>query len=124
MIFTLVSTLKDNIEQLILERKTAIQAVKDQEAQKAEEAENAKFHGEAVTKESFLKWREKFRVEMEEKRVEDERERELEMGKKKGAKTEEKLTGKQLWERGLMGKVEEEGDVEEVDALEKLKVAD
>ena len=122
MVFTLVSALKDNIEQLVLERKNVIQAARDIEAQKVEEAENAKFHGEAVTKASFLQWREKFRVEMEEKRSEEERERELEMGRKKAAKTEEKLTGRQLWERGLVGKVEEEGDAEEVDALENLKV--
>ena len=123
MIFTLVSALKDNIEQLVLERKTAIQAAKDVEAQKAEEVENAKFHGEAVTKESFLKWRERFRAEMEEKRAEEDRGRELELGKKKVVKVEERLTGRQLWERGMVGKVEEE-DMGEVDALEKLKVTD
>lgn len=123
MMFTLVSTLKDNIEQLIGERKQVIQAAKDQEARKAEEVENAKFHGEAVTRQSFLKWREGFRREIEESRVEEEREREAEMGKKRMAKEEKKLTGKELWERGMVGKVEEEADGDEVDALEKLKVS-
>ena len=124
MIFTLVSTLKDNIEQLILERQNQVQAEKDKEAQKAEEAENAKFHGEAVTRESFLKWREKFRADVENKRIEEEREKESEAGKKKGPKAEEKLTGKELWERGLVGKVDEEEDAAEVDGLENLKVSD
>ena len=124
MIFTLVSTLKDSIEQLILERQNAVQAAKDAEAQKVEEAENAKFHGEAVTKESFLKWRERFRAEVEEKRLQEEKERELEVGKKKAGKTEEKLTGRQLWESGMVGKVDEEEDLGEVDGLENLKVAD
>ena len=123
MIFTLVSTLKDSIEQLILERQNAVQAAKDAEAQRAEEAENAKFHGEPVTKESFLKWRDKFRAEIEERRLQEERERELEAGKKKGGKAEEKLTGKQLWERGMVGKVDEE-ELGEVDGLENLKVTD
>jgi len=124
MIFTLVSALKETIEQLILERQDALQAVKDQEARKAEEVENAKFHGEAVTRQSFLKWREKFRVEMEEVRVVEEKEREVETGKKRAVKDEKRLTGKELWERGMVGKIEEEGEAEEVDALEKLRVTE
>ncbi len=124
MIFTLVSALKETIEQLILERQDAVQAVKDQEARKAEEVENAKFHGEAVTRESFLKWREKFRAEMEEVRVVEEKEREVETGKRRAVKDEKRLTGKELWERGMVGKIEEEGEAEEVDALEKLKVTE
>lgn len=124
MIFTLVSALKESIEQLILERQDAVQAVKEQEAWKAEEVENAKFHGEAVTRESFLKWREKFRAEMEDTRVVEEREREVELGKKRAVKDEKRLTGKELWERGMVGKIEEEGEAEEVDALEKLKVTE
>jgi len=124
MIFTLVSALKEAIEQLILERQDAVQAVKDQEARKAEEVENAKFHGEAVTRESFLKWRERFRAEMEEVRVVEEKEREVETGKRRAVKDEKRLTGKELWERGMVGKIEEEGEAEEVDALEKLKVTE
>lgn len=124
MIFTLVSALKENIEQLILERQDAVQAVTDQEARKVEEAENAKFHGDAVTRESFLKWRERFRAEMEGKRVVEEREREVEMGKKRVVKDEKRLTGKELWERGMVGNIEEEGEADEVDALEKLKVTE
>lgn len=122
MIFTLVSALKESVEQLILERQNAVQAVKEQEARKAEEVENAKFHGEAVTRESFLKWREKFRAETEEARAVEEREREVELGKKRAVKDEKRLTGKELWERGMVGKIEEEGEAEEVDAFEKLKV--
>lgn len=125
MVFTLVSTLKDSAELLITERQAAAQAIKDQEAAKVEELENAKFHGTAVTRESFTEWRERFRREMEEaeerRRVEQEAE-----DKKKRVKVEEKLTGRQLWERGLVGKVEEEDDEEgEEDALkdiQKLKV--
>ncbi len=124
MIFTLVSALKETIEQLILERQDAVQAVKDQEARKAEEVENAKFHGEAVTRESFLKWRERFREEMEEVRVVEEKEKEVETGKRRAVKDEKRLTGKELWERGMVGKIEEEGEAEEVDALEKLKVTE
>jgi len=124
MIFTLVSALKETVEQLILERQDAVQAVKDQEARKVEEVENAKFHGEAVTRESFLKWRERFRAEMDEVRVVEEKEKEVETGKRRAVKDEKRLTGKELWERGMVGKIEEEGEAEEVDALEKLKVTE
>ena len=125
MIFTLISTLRENTEQLILERQNAAQAIKDEEAHRQEEAENAKFHGEAVTRDSFLAWRERFRAEMEENRLKDEADREAELGKKK-IKMEEKMTGRQLWEKGLVGKIEEDEDAgdAEVDALESLKIGD
>ncbi|KAL8846378.1 MAG: hypothetical protein Q9198_011299, partial [Flavoplaca austrocitrina] len=64
MIFTLVTVLRENIESLILERVASIQAAKDRIAEEAEAQENAKFHGEKVTRESFLRWREGFRGEM------------------------------------------------------------
>ena len=121
MIFTLISTLRENTEQLILERQQAAEAVKDEEAQRQEEAENAKFQGEAVTRESFLAWRDKFRAEMEENQMKEEAERETELGKKK-IKMEEKLTGRQLWEKGMVGKIDEDEDEGEVDAIERLKL--
>ncbi|KAL9073069.1 MAG: hypothetical protein Q9161_003123 [Pseudevernia consocians] len=125
MVFTLISALKESAELLINERLNAMQAVKDKEAAKAEEVENAKFHGEAVTKESFLAWRAGFRIEME--REDEERKRVEDEGKSRKARIEEgKMSGRELWERGLVGKVEEEEEGEE-DALkgvEGLKVGD
>ncbi|MCJ1443478.1 MAG: hypothetical protein MMC23_003976 [Stictis urceolatum] len=116
MIFTLVSTLKDGAELLITERRSAQEKLKEVEAQKVEEAENAKFQGERVTRESFVKWREEFRREMEEKDNKLREEREAE-DKKKRVKVEEKISGRMLWEKGLVGKVEEEEGDEE--GLEK-----
>lgn len=126
MIFTLVTTLKESAEQLVIERQGLMQAEKDREAAKAEEEENRKFHGAAVTKESFLKWRERFRMEMAEKERNERDEREAEERKRRGGKPEEKkMSGRQLWEKGLVGKTdEEEGDDDDaIDSLEKLKVA-
>ncbi|KAK4974785.1 Protein gir2 [Elasticomyces elasticus] len=119
MVFTLVATLKDLAEQLIAERQQSVQALKEIESQKAEEEENKKFHGTAVTRESFLAWREKFMKETaeEERRLEVEREAEE---KRKKAKEEKKLTGRELWERGLVGKVDD--DDEEGDGMENLGV--
>ncbi|MCJ1311488.1 hypothetical protein MMC25_005160 [Agyrium rufum] len=127
MIFTLVSTLKDSAELLIAERQTATQALRDVEAAKAEEEENRKFHGTAVTRESFLAWREGFRNELEEEREREREEREADE-KRRRVKAEEKLTGRQLWERGLVGKVDDDEEEEEddgedgVEAIAKLRV--
>ncbi|KAF2691338.1 RWD-domain-containing protein [Lentithecium fluviatile CBS 122367] len=126
MIFTLVMCLKDSAEALINERQNAKQHALEMEAAKAEEEENRKFQGEAVTRESFLKWREKYRRELREEEQKREEEAETE-AKKKGRKEEKKLTGKELWTQGLVGKGgDEEDEGEGMDALagmEKLKVS-
>lgn len=120
MVFTLISTLKENAEALITEEALARQADRDREASKAEEEENRKFHGERVTRESFLRWREGFLKEKEEeqRKVED---AEAEKGRKI-VKGEDKLTGRELWERGLVGR----GDDEDVaaDSIEALKITE
>ncbi|CAO2650746.1 Nn.00g020380.m01.CDS01 [Neocucurbitaria sp. VM-36] len=123
MVFTLVTVLKDSAELLITERQNAKQALADMAAAKAEEEENKKFQGEAVTRESFIAWRERFRKEMEEEAKRKEEEKELEDKKKRIAKEERKMTGRELWEKGLVGKyVDEEDDGEEVD-IDKLRIS-
>lgn len=123
MVFTLVSTLKDSAELLISERQKAAQALRDVESAKAEEAENAKFHGTAVTRESFMEWRARFRREMEEEERRRMEEREMDEKKKRGVKEERKLTGRELWERGLVGKVEEEDEGEDgLEGMERVKI--
>ncbi|KAL9577394.1 MAG: hypothetical protein Q9212_006388 [Teloschistes hypoglaucus] len=113
MIFTLVTTLTETIENLIASRISDIQKEKDREAEEAEAKENAKFHGERVTRESFLRWRGGFRAELE-KKVEEEKVKKEGEGKR-AAKREEKLTGRELWEKGMVGK---ETDMEEEEGLE------
>ncbi len=124
MVFTLISALKESTELLIGERLNAVQAEKDKEAAKAEEVENAKFHGEAVTRESFLAWRARFREEMD--REEEERRRVEEEGKSRKLRIEEgKMSGRELWEKGLVGKVEEEdGEEDALKGVEGMKVGD
>ena len=112
MIYTLVSTLKDLAEQLIAERQAAQQKLKDLEAQKAEEVENAKFHGTAVTRETFLEWRRKFVEEMKEEEERRRLEQEAE-DKKRKIKNDERFTGRQLWEKGLVRGGDEEEDSED-----------
>jgi hypothetical protein len=126
MVFTLVSTLKETAETLMADRAAAAQAEKDREMAKAEEEENRKFQGMLVTREKFLEWREKFRKETEEEEQRKTEEKEAEEKKRKpSAKEETKLTGRQLWERGLAGKADydEEGEDDIPVAVEKMKIA-
>lgn len=126
MVFTLVSTVKDNAEQLIAERQAAARHEQEQKLLAAEAEENKKFHGIPVTPETFKTWREGFRREMEElRKKEEEAEEAAEKKKNRGKDVVVQLTGKQLWERGMVGKVdedEEEDDLVPVAGVETLQV--
>ena len=126
MVFTLVSTLKDNAEQLVVSRQEAAQNVREQKMLAVEREENKKFHGTPVTPETFMTWRATFRKEMEEaKLLEEEAEEAAEKKKNRGKETAVLLTGKQLWERGMAGKIEEDYEDDEeapIQEVEKLKV--
>jgi hypothetical protein len=123
MVFTLVSALKESAELLMTERADAIQAEKDQAAAKREEEENRKFHGTAVTVESFLEWSANFKKEMQDLETRLREEKDGEDKKKKVIKEEKKLTGRQMWEKGLAKGDYEEEDDDTMPAVEKLKVA-
>jgi len=127
MVFTLTSTLKEAAENLILERATKKDKEREDQLRMEEEKEMEKFRGELVTKQRFLEWRERFKREAEDakrKIVEDE-EAESKRGQKANVKVEEKkLTGKELWERGLAGNADdEEEEGEETVDIAKLKLA-
>ncbi|KAJ5567417.1 hypothetical protein N7535_006723 [Penicillium sp. DV-2018c] len=123
MVFTLVSALKESAEALITERANIVQAEMEQVAAKREEEENRKFHGTPVTVESFLEWSAKFKKEMEEEELRLREEKESEDKKKKSTKEEKKLTGRQLWERGLAKGDYDDEEEDALPAVDKLKVA-
>ncbi|CAK7263880.1 hypothetical protein SEPCBS57363_000784 [Sporothrix epigloea] len=122
MIFTIVSALKDAAEQLIITRHETVVKAQEEAALAAEREENKKFHGTAVTPESFIVWQTAFLEEMAEQRKRDE-EQQAELAKKSrggaggasgmGSKDGSKLTGRQLWEQGLVGKADDDDDAEE-----------
>ncbi|KAL2430707.1 hypothetical protein ABEF95_013008 [Exophiala dermatitidis] len=127
MVFTLVTTLKEAAEVLISDRIRQAEEARELEVREREEQENRKFHGTMVTRERFLEWREKFRKEMEEKEKKQKEEEEMENQKRRGGGGAgrgegQKLTGRQLWERGLVGKVDDEG-VEDGEGDENVPVA-
>jgi hypothetical protein len=125
MVFTLVSALKEAAEQLVIERREAVAKVHEEALLAAEREENKKFHGTAVNRETFLQWREGFLKEMEEERVREEEERVAELKKAK-VKEPARLTGRQLWERGLAAASQEEVEEDGVltEDVQKLKVGD
>ena len=128
MVFTLVTTLKEAAEQLILERQKVVDDQREEVKKKAEAEENRKFEGTKVTEQTFLEWRDKFKREQDEaekrRREEDEAE---EKKKVRGKVEEKKLTGRQLWERGLAKAEEVDGDMDgekdALDGVERLKVS-
>ncbi|KAI9782966.1 MAG: hypothetical protein M1839_004441 [Geoglossum umbratile] len=119
MIFTLVSALKESTEALIADRQAAVRAAQEAQRLKLEEEENRKFHGTPVTRESFLAWRNGFRKEMEEDEARRRAEAEGDEKKKKQGQVirEERkaMTGKELWEKGLVGKIDEDEEGDEMD---------
>lgn len=127
MVFTLVTTLKEAAEQLAVDRREVAAREHEEALLAAEREENKKFHGTMVTAETFIKWRADFLREMEEVRQREEEERVAEL-KKARVKEPARLTGKQLWERGLAGKGEEDIEDDEgeegaiADGVENLKV--
>ena len=113
MVFTLTSTLKEAAETLIHERAAAADREREEKARIEEEKDMEKFRGELVTKERFIEWRQRYLREKEEKKKKEEEDIE-EAGKKGQTKNKveevKKLTGRQLWERGLAGGEGEDED--------------
>lgn len=125
MVFAIVSSLKEAAETLIQDRQDAANRAHEERILEAEREENKKFHGTPVTPETFMKWRQDFLREMEERRAKEEEERQAELKKAK-VKPTVKLTGRQLWERGLAGKGDEdEGEDDDgvpTEGVQNLKV--
>ncbi|KAI5839839.1 RWD domain-containing protein [Morchella snyderi] len=127
MVFTLATTLKDAAEELLASRAQAVESRREERLRAEEEREMEKFRGTLVTRERFVEWLAGFRAEEEEKRRAAVAAREEEEKGKRGTGVKEKrLTGRQLYERGLVGGTDDAEDVEEdgveVD-LAKLKVS-
>ena len=87
MIFTLVATLKDEAEQIALRRREDAAKVHHERVMEAERKENEKFQGTMVNRETFLKWRDDFVKEMEEKRQKEEDDRLAELKKAQGKRS-------------------------------------
>ncbi|GME77730.1 unnamed protein product [[Candida] boidinii] len=93
-IFALASSLKDQGEQLFESKLKEIIKQRDLELIEKEKEEQKKFNGTEVTTESFNNWRNNFRKELKiDERIHD-RFKSIHQGK---------LTGKEIFEKGLAG---------------------
>ncbi|KAI5970219.1 GIR2 [Candida margitis] len=99
-IFTLVTVLKDEAESLFNDKLIAKTNEFERKRNELEKIEQQKFQGTKVTRESYNEWRLKFRQEMK-----FEEKDQLKMQLMHGGR----LTGKQIFERGLAGTEEEDG---------------
>lgn len=99
MVFSLITQLKDDAEQLFVENfeKKEKEYYKSREEQ--ERKDQLKFQGTKVTKESFAKWRQEFRDEMKIDDILKIRFNEMHKGK---------LSGREIFEQGLAGDEDEE----------------
>ena len=91
MIFTMVSIIKEELDNIMLDVQRAEEDEINERRRKEEEAEQAKFTGTKVTVESFMAWKKEFDKEMLKKDLVLQAQREKEL---KG-----KLSGKALFEK-------------------------
>lgn len=105
-VFTLASLLKEQAEELYNEKVKKKEQAHEKAILAEEEKEQEKFRGTPVTAESFAEWRRKFREEFK-----------LDQANEPKDKT--KLTGREIFEKGL-NKDEDEDDLKE--AMDELNV--
>lgn len=91
MIFTMVSIIKEELDNIMLDVQRAAEEIINENRRKLEEAEQAKFTGTKVTVENFMAWKKKFDEEMLKKDAVLRAQKEKEL---KG-----KLSGRQLFEQ-------------------------
>ncbi|RLV89981.1 Protein GIR2 [Spathaspora sp. JA1] len=109
-VFALTTQLKDEAEALFNQILETRQKEYEREREEREREEQKKFIGTKVTKESFLEWRAKFRSEMKFDEIDKQRFQQMHQGK---------LTGREIFEKGLAGAEDEDED--EVTAVEGVK---
>ena len=110
-VFALVALLKDEAEILFQQKVDSAQQEYDEKLLAQEREEQKKFHGTKVTKESYAEWRKKFREEMQFELKDKKRYEEMHNGK---------MTGREIFEKGLAGT---EDDLAELaDAVAKTEL--
>ncbi|KAK6363698.1 hypothetical protein TWF730_001118 [Orbilia blumenaviensis] len=121
MVFTLTTTLKETAESILRDRADEARRIRDEAARVEEEKEMEKFRGELVTREVFEAWRLAFIKEMKEKKEREEKEKEE--AEAKGRRSGNvsgvgaggrKMTGRELFEKGLVGGMDDDEAEDEV----------
>lgn len=112
MCFTLISSVKDLCETWFVDQLAALERQHELELQAREREEQKKFRGTKVTSESFLQWRKKFRHELGIDQRDDKRRIEAHHGK---------MTGRDIFERGLAGEMDDEAEEPDATLADTLK---
>ena len=113
-VFTLASMVKEEAEAAVQEKLEVAEKEREKEILRQEAEEQKKFIGTPVNKETFTEWRLKFRKEFKL----DEKDDAHTIYDSKG---QAKLTGRQMFERGL-SKFDEDEDDELETGVSNLKV--
>ncbi|ODV79728.1 RWD-domain-containing protein [Suhomyces tanzawaensis NRRL Y-17324] len=111
MVFALASQLKEEAETLFQQILDAKQKDYDRQLLAREQEEQKKFNGTPVTKESFSTWRNQFRQEIN---------LEARLAERFAAMHQGKLTGREIFEKGLAGDEDDVDDV--VEGVKKVVV--
>lgn len=110
-VFAVAALLKDEAELLLHQKINNAQKKYDEALLAREAEEQKKFHGTAVTKESFSKWRHDFRAEMKIDEKDVARFEKMHNGK---------MTGREIFEKGLAGEEDEDDNLDDLaDAVAK-----
>ncbi|CEJ01715.1 hypothetical protein RMCBS344292_15736 [Rhizopus microsporus] len=107
MVFSLVMIIKEELDNIVLDVKRAEEELVKEKRRKEEEAEQAKFVGTKVTRESFLDWKKKFDAEIAEK--------DAVARAQKAKELKGKLTGRQLFEQDKTLAMSDAGYMDEGD---------
>ncbi|CEP11326.1 hypothetical protein [Parasitella parasitica] len=91
MIFTMVMTIKEELDNIVLDVQKAEEEIINEKRRKEEEAEQAKFLGTKVTVDSFMAWKKKFDAEMLEK--------DAVLKAKRAKELKGRITGRQMFEQ-------------------------
>lgn len=116
MCFALISSVKELCETWFVDQLAALERQHELELQAREKEEQKKFRGTKVTRESYLAWRQKFRKELGIDQRDEKRRTDAHHGK---------MTGREIFERGLAGDMDdeaEEPDASLADALKKTVI--
>lgn len=113
MVFALITQLKDELETIFRNRLDHAKRRHEKQLLANEMEEQKKFHGTPVTKETWTKWKEQFKMEMKITERDEQYYRNMHGGK---------LTGKEIFERGLSGN-EDDLDNELSDNIKQVSVS-
>lgn len=116
-VFAIASQLKEDAEAVVEAKIHKLEKEREEEMLKQEAEERKKFEGTKVTPESFEKWRKAFRKEFD---LDNLLLNKYVVLDKNG---QPKMTGRQMFEKGLMGDIDEDDGGDDIEPEDDEKLA-